>query len=118
MRKVWQVLTMAALLTMLGPAALAAPEPGIDANPEVGYYPCPQTQSVTANWSVYASGTGWSVKYTSGGAYSSNRPISDHSETYTYYPLGSCSSWTATFRAMSTGWPSVYDSVRTTYSVN
>ena len=117
MRKYWQVLGAATLLTAIGPAAQAAPEPSVDANPEVGSYNCPEAYDIYPSWSVYASGTGWSVKYAGSSTWSSNRPISDHTESTTYHPHYACVDYTTQFRATSTGWPTVYDNVRTVAEV-
>lgn len=117
MGRICTVLGIAALLTALGPAVQAAPEPSIDASPEVAYYGC-GVQYVYPSWSVYASGTGWSVKYADSSSWSGNRPVSDHTESTRYEPYGRCIDYYTQFRATSTGWPTVYDTVRTVASVS
>lgn len=118
--RVFRVSVAAAVLALAFPiAALASPPAQMDANPEVQYYPCPQTWDVTAYWTVAAAGISWSVNYGDGTS-SGNKPISQTSINHLYHPhlyYPSCASWMQTFKAIDSLGGSAIDYTRLTYSL-
>lgn len=116
-RRVFRASIATAMLALAFPiAALASPPAQMDANPEVQYYPCPQTWDVLGGWTVAAAGISWSANWGDGTS-SGNKPISQTSITHLYHPHYGCVSWTQTFKAIDSLGGSAIDYTRMTYSL-
>lgn len=117
-RRIVRASLAAAALAIAFPfAASASPPAEMDANPEVQYYPCPQTWDVIASWSVASAGISWKVNFGDGSGWSQSYPISKTSISWTYHPHTNCYSWTQTFRATDSLGGTATDYTRLTYSL-